>query len=75
MSSEYITKKPKLKPIEQQKTRLNQVFVPYIIGDDGKKIDIEIVSPGSEDRVQKRDGGKVCKLATKGKGKAYGKNS
>ena len=74
MSSKYITKK-ELKSIEQQKTRRNQAFIPYITDVDGKKIDIEIVSPGAEDRVQKRGGGKVCKLAMKGKGKAYGKNS
>ena len=70
MSSEYITKKPKLKTIEQQKTRLNQAFVPYIIKSDGTKMDIEIVP-----RNEMAKGGKVCKLAMKGKGRAYGKNS
>jgi hypothetical protein len=34
--------------------------------------DIVIIAP---DRLNKRSGGKVCKLATKGKGRAYGKNS
>jgi len=34
--------------------------------------DIIIIAP---DRLNKRSGGKVCKLATKGKGRAYGKNS
>jgi hypothetical protein len=70
MSSEYITKKPKLKSIEQQKTRRNQAFIPYITDVDGKKIDI-VVMP----RNEMAKGGKVCKLAMKGKGRAYGKNS
>jgi|ETNvirenome_6_30_1030629.scaffolds.fasta_scaffold73524_3 hypothetical protein len=70
-----LNKTDKPKSIGQQKTRLNQAFVPYIKNVDGKKIDVVIVSPGSEDRVQKRGGGKVCKLAMKGKGRAYGKNS
>ncbi len=34
--------------------------------------DIILMAP---DRLNKRSGGKVCKLATKGKGRAYGKNS
>ena len=34
--------------------------------------DIVIIAP---DRINKKGGGKVCKLATKGKGRAYGKNS
>ena len=86
-------------------------FVPYIIKNDGKKMDIEIVSPSSEDsysildkkptkklnkkffnkkdssspekiqplakggRAGYKSGSKGCKLAMKGKGRAYGKNS
>jgi hypothetical protein len=61
--------KPK-PPIRQQKTRLNQGFVPYITDVDGNKIDIEIMP-----RNKMAKGGKVCKLAMKGKGRAYGKNS
>ncbi len=47
-----------------------------------KDSDIVIMVPSTKGsmkapsmRVEKRSGGKVCKLATKGKGKAYGKNS
>ena len=58
------------KPIRQQKTKLNQGFVPYITDVDGKKIDIELMP-----RNKMAKGGKVCKLAMKGKGRAYGKNS
>ena len=35
--------------------------------------DIVIIAPNN--RTNKRSGGRVCKLATKGKGRAYGKNS
>ena len=35
--------------------------------------DIIIIAPNN--RTNKRSGGRVCKLATKGKGRAYGKNS
>ena len=35
--------------------------------------DILIIAPNN--RTNKRSGGRVCKLATKGKGRAYGKNS
>ena len=65
-----LDKTDKSKPIRQQKTRLNQAFVPYITDVDGKKISIEIVP-----RNEMAKGGKVCKLAMKGKGRAYGKNS
>jgi hypothetical protein len=67
---EELDKIDKPKPIRQQKTRLNQLFVPYITDVDGKKIDIEIVP-----RNKMAKGGKFCKLAMKGKGRAYGKNS
>ena len=104
------------KPSQQNKKKK---FVPYIIKSDGKKMDIEIVSPSSEDsysildkkptkklnkkffnkkdssspgtdspmtpektqplakggRAGYKSGSKGCKLAMKGKGRAYGKNS
>ena len=82
--AEYITKKkkkisdPAARKEEGQKR--NSSGFRVITDEELKKItgvpefgkDVIIRAP---DRLNKRSGGKVCKLATKGKGRAYGKNS
>jgi len=84
--SKYITKKKKdpqmprpLQRKEEGKKRTPDNFV-VLTDENFKKMtgapefgkDIVIIAPN---RINKKGGGKVCKLATKGKGRAYGKNS
>ena len=84
--SKYITKKKKaprmprsLQRKEEGQKRTPDNFV-VLTDENFKKMtgapefgkDIVIIAP---DRINKKGGGKVCKLATKGKGRAYGKNS
>ena len=82
--AEYITKKKKKisdpsARKEEGRKRDSSGFTT-ITDEELKKItgapefgkDVVIMAP---DRLNKRSGGKVCKLATKGKGRAYGKNS
>jgi hypothetical protein len=66
--AEYITKKKNM-DAAQTPTGTRQEALKR----RNKKDDyVVIIAP---DRINKKGGGKVCKLATKGKGRAYGKNS
>ena len=75
--TEYITKKKtkrKMGPAGLGKKEGKIRFV--VVGEDGKMLDkpmFEKFSKGG--RAGYKDGSKGCKLAMKGKGKAYGKNS
>ena len=84
--AEYITKKkkeindPQSAARKQEGKKRDPSGIIMITDEELKKItgapefgkDIIIIAP---DRINKKGGGKVCKLATKGKGRAYGKNS
>ena len=72
--SDFIKKKEekkKLGPVGrgQEKTKPLQIL---IIGKDGKETMGTVDADG---KIQFRKGGRVCKLAKKGRGRAYGKNS
>ena len=72
--SEYIKKKENKEKAglvgrAQKKTTPLQIF---IIGEDGKQ---KMGTFDADGKIQFRKGGRVCKLAKKGKGRAYGKNS
>jgi len=85
--AEYITKKkkeigdPQSAARKQEGKKRDPSGIIMITDEELKKItgapefgkDIIIIGPNN--RTNKRSGGKVCKLATKGKGRAYGKNS
>jgi hypothetical protein len=85
--SKYITKKkkPKLGPqarAEEGKQRKSNMIVltddniNKMLGNPELGKDIIILEmPDKNNKINYRSGGRVCKLATKGKGKAYGKNS
>ena len=72
--SDFIKKKEKKEKAglvgrAQKKTKPLQIL---IIGKDGKET---MGTFDADGKIQFRKGGRVCKLAKKGKGRAYGKNS
>jgi len=85
--SKYITKKkksklgPQARAEEGKQRKSNNMIV--LTNDDIDKMlgnpepgkDFIIIAPDKNNKINYRSGGRVCKLATKGKGKAYGKNS
>jgi len=85
--SKYITKKKKTKPgpqaraeeVKQRKSNnivvLTNDNIDKMLGNPEIGKDIIILAPDNNNKINYRSGGRVCKLATKGKGKAYGKNS
>ena len=84
--SKYITKKKKSKlgpqaRAEEGKQRKSNMIVltddnlNKMLGNPEIGKDIIILAPDKNNKINYRNGGPVCKLATKGKGKAYGKNS
>jgi len=76
--TEYITKKKtkrKMGPASGLGKKEGKIKI-IMVGEDGKMLDkpmFEKFSKGG--RAGYKDGSKGCKLAMKGKGKAYGKNS
>jgi len=78
--TEYITKKKtkrKMGPASGLRKKESKLIIK-MVGEDGKMLDQPIFvkeefSKGG--RAGYKDGSKGCKLATKGKGNAYGKNS
>ena len=84
--SKYITKKkkeisdPQRRATKEEGRKRDSSGFIVLTDENFKKMtgapefgkDIVIIAP---DRINKKGGGKVCKLATKGKGRAYGKNS
>ena len=76
--TEYITKKKtkrKMGPASGLGKKEGKIKI-IMVGEDGKMLDkpmFEKFSKGG--RAGYKDGSKGCKLATKGKGRAYGKNS
>ena len=80
--SDYIKKKEKkseLGPLGRRKARGKEGKMEgfpsmqiLVIGEDGKQ---KMGTFDADGKIQFRKGGRVCKLAKKGKGRAYGKNS
>ena len=77
--TEYITKKKtkrKMGPASGLGKKEGKLIIK-MVGEDGKMLDqpvfVENFSKGG--RAGYKSGSKGCKLAMKGKGKAYGKNS
>ena len=73
--SDYITKRKKEGPgsLARGQEKNNPFKLKVIIMDkDGKQKPAIVDEDGS---IKFRKGGRVCKLAKRGKGKAYGKNS
>ena len=76
--TEYITKKKtkrKMGPASGLGKKEGKIKI-IMVGEDGKMLDkpmFEKFSKGG--RAGYKDGSKGCKLATKGKGRAYGQNS
>jgi hypothetical protein len=76
--TEYITKKKtkrKMGPASGLEKKEGKIRI-IMVGEDGEMLDqpmFEKFSKGG--RAGYKDGSKGCKLAMKGKGKAYGKNS
>ena len=85
--SKYINKKKKPKPgpqraAEGRQRKSNMIVLTddnlnKMLGKPEIGKDIVIIAPGMKTKPRNnfKRGGPVCKLATKGKGRAYGKNS
>ena len=65
------TRNPKMGPLGKGKEKTTPLQI-VIIGKDGKQKTGTFNADGT---INFRKGGRVCKLAKRGKGRAYGKNS
>ena len=65
------TRDPKMGPLGKGKKKTTPLQI-VIIGEDGKE---KMGTFDADGKIQFRKGGRVCKLAKRGKGRAYGKNS